>query len=560
MAGRRLNKRFVKKASPQVSHGAAGDKASGNVSASRMMYDAFYNAATRAGILAGNQLSYTSYVNTRYSNVQYQEMTNLYRTNWLVGKIIDVPATDMVKVGYRIITQLNPDLLDKISAAERRMGLREKLIDGITWGRLYGGAVGIMMVKGHENILDRPLDYTDVALGAFKGMIVVDRWNSVTPSTDRVNDISSPDFGLPEYYDVLINEGTACRVHCSRIVRFTGKKLPYIEAVGNQFWGMSEVERIEEEVKKYNNVGWNIASLTFLANLRTLKIEGLGENVGIGGERAQNKLYDKISAINQLMNNNGLQVLSEKDDYQQYQYNFGGLPEVYDRFMMDLAGAANIPVTKFFGRSPAGMNATGESDMQNYAEYISGQQEYVLRPALNKILPLLFVSELGAIPDDLHFEFNSVIAASESEKEDMASKRTSTVTSAMNAGLITDEIALKELRQVSSSTGVWTNITDRTLIEAQERNDLSRKWQELREREEALEEKKQIFQQQKALLHERVGSRVIIQTPEKVTRDGDGLAPADDSTDGLSGGSEGADDELGMPVHQKIPIPAEPQM
>ena len=34
---------------------------------------------------------------------------------------------------------------------------------------------------------------------------------------------------------------------------------------------------------------------------------------------------------------------------------------------MDVAGAASDhPVTKLFGRSPAGLNATGEADMQNY--------------------------------------------------------------------------------------------------------------------------------------------------------------------------------------------------
>ena len=31
-----------------------------------------------------------------------------------------------------------------------------------------------------------------------------------------------------------------------------------------------------------------------------------------------------------------------------------------------MAGAAEIPVTKLFGRAPAGMNATGESDLANY--------------------------------------------------------------------------------------------------------------------------------------------------------------------------------------------------
>ena len=64
-----------------------------------------------------------------------------------------------------------------------------------------------------------------------------------------------------------------------------------------------------------------------------------------------------------MMNNNSIQILGENDSFETHQYTFGGIADTYDRFMMDVAGAAETPVTKLFGRSPAGMNATGESDM-----------------------------------------------------------------------------------------------------------------------------------------------------------------------------------------------------
>ena len=44
-----------------------------------------------------------------------------------------------------------------------------------------------------------------------------------------------------------------------------------------------------------------------------------------------------------MMNNNSIQVLGENDSYESHQYTFGGVGEVYDRFMMDLAGAAETP-------------------------------------------------------------------------------------------------------------------------------------------------------------------------------------------------------------------------
>ena len=43
-----------------------------------------------------------------------------------------------------------------------------------------------------------------------------------------------------------------------------------------------------------------------------------------------------------------------------------------------LAAAADIPMTRFFGQSPAGMNATGESDMANYAAMIEAKRGAML--------------------------------------------------------------------------------------------------------------------------------------------------------------------------------------
>ncbi|MFQ8761936.1 MAG: anti-CBASS protein Acb1 family protein [Intestinimonas sp.] len=55
---------------------------------------------------------------------------------------------------------------------------------------------------------------------------------------------------------------------------------------------------------------------------------------------------------------------------------------------LDLSGASRIPVTKLFGRSPAGMNATGESDLRNYYDYVDTLREAKLRPILEKLLPV----------------------------------------------------------------------------------------------------------------------------------------------------------------------------
>ena len=122
--------------------------------------------------------------------------------------------------------------------------------------------------------------------------------------------------------------------------------------------------------------------------------------------------------------------------------------------MMDVSGAAEIPVTKLFGRSPAGMNATGESDMQNYYDVIEEKQESQLRPIFDKLLPVIYISTLGAVPDDFSYEFNAVRKPKDDEMADLASKNTDSVTKAFSAGMI------------SQQTGMGSNITDEDIEKA----------------------------------------------------------------------------------------------
>lgn len=422
--------------------------------------DAFQNPMARTGAYMPNLLEATNYQITRFT-WNWKEINTLYREHWVIRRIIDTVPGDMLKSGYKILSQLKPEQQRKLKRIERQTKIMDKIEEGLCWGRLYGGAVGLILIRGHEDILDQPLEFDDIMPGSFKGMLVMDRWSGVSSELDLIKDISDPDFGLPEYYRITVDGMTmGIRVHHSRICRFTGRNLPYIERLAEQHWGSSELEHVIEELRKRDNVSWNTAMLTFMANIRTLKMEGLGQMLATGNEKALQGLYATIQAQNALLSNNGLQLLGENDDYQSHQYSFSGLGEVYDRFMMDVAGAAEIPVTRLFGRSPAGMNSTGESDMQNYYDAIEQKQKTYLQPVLDKILPIMLMSEFGGIPDDFDYAFNPVRQLSDSDMVEFASKNTDSVTKAFTAGLISQKVALKELRQQSEITGMWTNITD----------------------------------------------------------------------------------------------------
>lgn len=426
----------------------------------KLTLDEFVNPLARSGAGMPNLLEATEYPLTRFTQ-NWQVLNSLYRSHWVVQKIINTIPQDMMKNGYDLQSDINPDQIQKISKIIRQTRLHSKILNGLYWGRLYGGAAGIIMIDGEADRMDEPLDLDRVMPGAFKGLLIMDRWSGIQPSADLITDITDPDFGMPEYYEVTLPEGQGViQLHNSRVCRFTGREMPYLEKLAENYWGTSEMEHVFSELKKRDNVSWNIALLTFMANIRVMKIDGMEQLLAYGGDKSQQALYNTLEGLNMMLNNNGIQILGKDDSYESHQYTFSGLGEVYDRFMMDVSGACGIPVTKLFGRSPAGMNSTGDADMDNYYDTIEQSQESQLRPVLDKLLPIVCMSALGAVPDDLDYIFNPVRRPSNDEKQSLGSQQTAAVVQAYTAGLVSEKTALRELQGSSKLTGMWTNITD----------------------------------------------------------------------------------------------------
>lgn len=432
-------------------------------------FDTFENQLARLGSSSENIISAATYPLTRLTR-NYMLLNSLYRNSWIANKIINIIPEDMMKNGWAITAELKPEETDRIKKLEQRTLVKEKLLEGLYWGRLYGGAGAIMIIDGHEDKLEEPLDYDDVLPNSFCGLMVVDRWSGIYPSLELITDHRDPELGMPKYYEVKDSASNKLisKVHHSRVLRFTGKKLPFYEEVTEINWGSSIMEHVYEELVKRDSTSWNIASLVFQANLLVDKVDGMDQLLAATDPEVQRNFYNVKSAQNQMRSNNGMMIIGEKEEISAINYTFAGLSDISESQMMDVSGAADIPVTKLFGRSPAGMNATGESDLQNYYDMVAQQQETVLKPKMNKLLPVMFMSEFGYIPDDLGIKFNPIATPSEDKVAEIVGKKVTSITEAFSSGIINQKIALSELHELSYTTSMFTSITDEDIEKAEE--------------------------------------------------------------------------------------------
>ena len=427
--------------------------------------DGFANLAARMGLGAQNVFSEGTYIFDLLTRNRIK-LEAMYRGSWIVGAAVDSIAEDMTRAGISIKGDSEPEQIEQMQVAMTRLGIWHSLLEAIKWGRLYGGAVAMIVIDGQDP--STPLNVSTVGRGQFRGLRVFDRWQ-LQPSLQNIV-VDGMDFGLPMFYDVISDVTTGqvsnVRIHHTRVIRQIGVQLPAYQAITEQMWGESVVERMYDRLMAFDTATSGAANLIQKAHLRTVQIDKLREVLAAGG-KAEENLLQMFHHMRMLQTNEGLTLLDKEDTFQAHSYTFSGLSDMILQFGQQIAGATGIPLVRLFGQSPAGLSATGESDLRMYYDNVASQQESRLRDGLMRVLQVMHQSLFGTpAPQSFDFDFVALWQTSSKEKADISTAVTNTVVAAFNAGIISADVALQELKQSSESTGVFSNITQEEIDQA----------------------------------------------------------------------------------------------
>ena len=376
-----------------------------------------------------------------------QELENMYRGSWLAKKIVNAVADDMTREWLHV-TFDGEELGTTIEQAEKRFALKRKTNEALKWSRLYGGAV--IIIGTRDRNLAKPLDVKNVRKGDLRYLHVVDRWR-VSPAGSLNRDLESPNFGMPDSY--VLAESTV-QVHHTRVLRFNGEKLPYFAWLRNAMWDDSVLQHVMDSLMNCDTTTQAIATMMFESNVDVVKSEGLADVLARkDGEAVLTKRF-QVAAL--LKSFNRMLLLDGTESYEKKQNSFANLDKVIQQFMIDVSGAADIPMTRLFGQSAAGLNATGDNDVRNYYDMVSAKQEAELRPQLEYLYEVLVRSELGHMPEDFRFDFNPLWQLSETEQATVEKTRAERDQVYLNAGVVTEALVVWELKE----RGTYRNMTD----------------------------------------------------------------------------------------------------
>ena len=409
------------------------------------------------------------------------ELGLLYESNGVFSKIIDRPAEETMRRGYDfdgIDAEIKSFLLDMLDFLD----WDEACVSAVKWNRLFGGALGVILVDDGIGSLEEPLDYANIR--SVEDLLIFDRslvqpdYNSMYRTAgDMFTKRGRSKFGKPEFYDVY-SQYRHFRVHESRCLVFRGGRMP--ERTSNmiyRFWGVPEYARIEKKLQEA------VTSATFSVRLlerctqAVYKMKGLADKMDTdeGAEMVRKRALD----LNLVLSSAGMMFIdSEGEDFEFKNSTLSGINEIIDSTCNMLSAVTNIPQTVLFGRSPAGMNATGESDQENYYSFIERIQKTQIKSEFLKLVDIILASALnrGLIDEipDYKLKFNPLKVVSEQEQAQIDQQRATTQQiKATTALALIDATVLDpaEVRRALAKEGEWEidtvldELTDENLLE-----------------------------------------------------------------------------------------------
>ena len=332
---------------------------------------------------------------------RWRELINWYYTSWMARKGVDIPVEDAMRGGFEF-KHVDPVIGKKLKRRWDELNGDDQLERCCKQERLLGGCALLMLTRDKKigdkkALMSDPLNLSFMASnpGALTRLNTVDINRISIPNP--TNDVFSESFDNPQIYTV-----DGVEVDKSRLIVFDGKPLfgrttysvlfpaPRVNPAG---FGESIITPVYDDLVRTCGTAQAAFHLVNMASVMLIMMQDFaGLQTTKTGDQKISKMQDICNSISLYKG----AILDGVDvDVKNLPASFGSVPELVQTFTNFLAAAWDIPATRFVGTSPGGMNATGESDLENYYNMVQAYRERRLTPRIMQITRLLAIEQYG---------------------------------------------------------------------------------------------------------------------------------------------------------------------
>lgn len=315
-----------------------------------------------------------------------------------------------------------------------------RLVRAWTWARVFGG--GAVLVGADDGRApNEPLDHRAIRTVRFLDVVDARELRPDRYYTDQL----AKRFGEPETYRLQRTGGGGASEsavwHRSRLVIFDGAPTTRRRRQLLHGWGESELQRLYTILQHFNG-GWEATgTLLQQASESVFKLKGL---MAMMAADKRDVLKRRLEMMDLARGVTRSVLLDEGEEYTRTEVGaLSGVADLLQKNLLLLSGAAEIPVTVLMGQAPAGLSATGESDVRWFYDRTKAAQEQVLLPQHRRLVRILLAAKdgptAGQVPAQLKIIYPPLWQPTPVEAADMRAKQATIDAQYITAGVLTPE-------------------------------------------------------------------------------------------------------------------------
>jgi uncharacterized protein len=252
-----------------------------------------------------------------------------------------------------------------------------------------------------------------VPQGSFKGLRTIEPVWTYPLAYNAINPLRA-DWYNPQVWFVMGQE-----IHGSRIPTFIGHPVPDMLKPAYAFGGLSlsqmakpYVDRWLTTVTSVNQLIHSFSVMVLMTDMSTLMAPG---NVSA--------LLARVAMFNMLRDNQGTFVVNKNtEDFKNVSASLAGLHELQAQAQEHMASINRIPLVKFTGIQPAGLNASSEGEIEVYDDTIAAYQSRFCDPNLRRVINFEMLSLWGEVDPEITHRWNPLRQITDAERGEKQKK------------------------------------------------------------------------------------------------------------------------------------------
>ena len=345
----------------------------------------------------------------------FDDLSNLYTSNGLARRIVNSLVDDSMRGNFIDVSD------DEVKEEFKRLNLIKYIKETCYFSRLFGGAILVAFVDDGQD-MDKPLNKKNLyKIVHFK---VFDKQWITWYENDIIRPYLSERFGLPEFYYLNSpwhTQELMLKVHHSRCFLLDGVCTTEMRRRQRQNFGDSVLQSCFDNLRQYGLVSEASAEIVNDFIQVIVKLNGLASNMSRQGGRED--LAMRAESLDLTRSTANLIFLdADKEDYEKKASSVAGLSDLWGKFAESMCAATGYPMTRLFGRSPGGLNSTGENDMRNYYDLVSAYRNDELAPLIDWLMNLITLQKTWEGEKEIEWNFCNLVEQTPLENAELKKK------------------------------------------------------------------------------------------------------------------------------------------